>query len=226
MAQSDSPFVRDEQGGFWGRLRPLGTIRTYPAGATVYQQGELSDHFYYLISGRVKIAIGRPDGSEKIIAIMEPGTTFGDSACFDGLPYYASAVALRPAQVCVVSREAAFAAAQHDMQIMQELLKGLIRKQRLLAMQVEAMAFLKVPARIALILARLASDYGRPLPGGRGKRLTLRLTHEELASVIGTSRVTVSKVIGDLLRAGILEKHKWDLIVVDEERLWQMALPR
>lgn len=225
LDRADSPFVRGEAGGFWNRYRDLGALRQYAAGALIYQQGEHSDCFYYLISGRVKVYVSRPDGSEQVMAFMEPGTAFGESACFDGLPYYASAAALRPSTVCIFTRDAVLAAAARDPAILAELFKGVVRKQRLLATQVESLSFLKAPSRVALMLARLAADYGLPLPDGRGKRLGLRLTHEEIASMLGTSRVTVSREISALIKEGILGKDKWNIVVLDEERLWQRALP-
>lgn len=225
VATADSPFVRSEQGGLSERFRELGTVRRFAPGALIYQQGACSDCLYHLLSGRVKIFLDRPGGSHKLLAIMDPGTTFGESACFDGLPYFASAMALRPCEVLVCERATVLAAMARNAELAVEVLRGVIRKQRLLAMQVEAMTFLKAPARIALLLARLSGDYGTPVHGGRGKRLSLRLTHEEIASIVATSRVTVSREIGALIRQGVLAKDKWDIIVLDEARLWQRATP-
>lgn len=221
---ADSPFVLGEAGySVWGRYRDLGTARRYPAGAHIYRQGEGSDRFFYLVSGRVKVYMGRPDGSELTLSIMDAGTTFGESACFDGSPYYASALALQPCAVIVFPRQAALQVMARDPEVAAATLRGVIRKQRLLATQLESMAFLKAPARVALMLHRLATDYGAPVPGGAGTRFTLRLTHAELASMLGTSRVTVSRVIGALIRSGILSKQKWELIVLDPERLRELA---
>ncbi len=221
MATGDSPIMVNEQAAFWERYRHLGTIRRYLKGAMIYQQGECSDKFYCLVSGRVKIYLDNPDGSQKLLAIADPGLVFGDSACFDQLPYYASAMALRTSEVCIFERSTMLAAMAHDPTLVAEMLRCLVRKQRQLAVQVESMAFFKVPARVAHVLVRLAEDHGQPLPDGQGKRITYRLTHEEIASFLGTSRVTVSREISQLIRLGILARDKWSLIVLDEARLRQ-----
>lgn len=223
MSQGDSLFVKGEPQGVWIKYRGLATACTYPKGSLIYQQGEYSDRFYFLMSGRVRVYISRPVGCEKTVAIIEPGTTFGESACYDGLPYYASAVAVRPSEVFVFKRDAVVNAMAEDPQIAREMFKSQIRKHRLMAMQVEMMAFYKAQARVAQLLARLASDFSEPVAGGPGRRLTMRLTQEELARILGTSRVTVSREIAALVKQGIIRKDKWNIIVLDEARLWQIA---
>jgi len=224
VSESNSPFMQADRGGFWGRYLDQAVRSLYAEGAPFYRQGDQSDTFYFLTAGRVRIYIARSDGSEKTVAIMEPGTAFGESACYDELPHFASAVALRPCEVYQFHRDTALQAMSKDPLLLRAVLQAQIRKQRLLSMQVEDMTFLKVRVRVAHTLGRLANEYGEPEPDGRGRRLTFRLTQEELASILGTSRVTISREISALVRQGILAKDKWDLIVLDEDRLRQIAL--
>jgi len=83
---SDSPYVTDNVGKFTDELKILLTIsrvRRYQSGQIIYMQGEKSRHFYFVGQGRVKISIFRENGSEKILAIQEDNTFFGESAAFD-----------------------------------------------------------------------------------------------------------------------------------------------
>src|SRR5258708_19539662 len=87
---SGSPILMDTPGKGLSALAGLGRKQSFTRGEYVYQQGQVSSVFYQLLSGRVRVFISRPDGSQRLLGIVEPGATFGESSCFDRLPYYAS----------------------------------------------------------------------------------------------------------------------------------------
>jgi len=217
-----SPIVGDES-----RLTELcghlASVRKFPRGVFIYQQGEISHQFYQLISGRIRIFNGHQDGRENILAIVEPGGLFGEAACFDGVPYYTTAVTVQPSRIRVFPRETTLRAMRTEPDIMLEILRSITRKQRLFAILIETVMFRKAPARVALILSRLATYYGEPVAAGRGIRVRLHLSHEVLASMIGVSRVTVTRQIGALIRDGIIGLDKRHLIVLHPHRLHELA---
>jgi CRP-like cAMP-binding protein len=200
----------------------LASIRAYPKGVFIYQQGEISTRFYQLLSGRVRMLLGSPEGREHLLAIVEPGGLFGEAACFDGLPYHTTSVTVQPCTVRVFPREAMLEAMRAEPDVTLEILRSITRKQRLFALQLETAMFKKAPARVAVILSRLATYYGTPA-GGRGTRLALHLSHEVLANMIGVTRVTVTREIGALIRDGIITRDKRHLIVRHPERLLERA---
>ena len=217
-----SPIVGDES-----RLTELcghlASIRNYPRGAFIYQQGEVSNQFYQLVSGRIRIFNGHQDGRENILAIVEAGGLFGEAACFDSVPYYTTAVTVQPSRVRVFPREATLQAMRSQPDIMLEILRSITRKQRLFAILLETVMFRKAPARVALLLSRLATYYGAPVAEGRGTRIRLHLSHEVLASMIGMTRVTVTRQIGALIRDGIITRDKRHLIVLHAQHLRERA---
>jgi CRP-like cAMP-binding protein len=201
----------------------LASVRKFPRGVFIYQQGEISHQFYQLISGRIRIFNGHQDGRENILAIVEPGGLFGEAACFDGVPYYTTAVTVQPSRVRVFPREATLQAMWTKPDIMLEILRSITRKQRLFAILLETVMFRKAPARVALLLSRLATYYGDPVAGRRGTRIRLHLSHEVLASMIGLTRVTVTRQIGALIHDEIISRDKRHLIVLDPDRLRERA---
>jgi CRP-like cAMP-binding protein len=201
----------------------LASVRSYPKGAFIYQQGEISHRFYQLVSGRVRLFLGNNDGREHVLAIVEPGGLFGEAACFDGLPYHASTVTVQPCAVRVFPREAMLDAMRAQPDVTLEVLRSITRKQRLFALQLESAMFKKAPARVAFILSRLATYYGAPVAGGPATRVALHLSHEVLASMIGVTRVTVTREIGALIRDGIIARDKRHLVVRQHERLLERA---
>jgi CRP/FNR family transcriptional regulator len=106
--------------------------------------------------------------------------------------------------------------------VMLEVLRSITRKQRLFTLELESVMFRKAAARVALILARLATYYGERLAGGH-LRIRLHLTHEVLASMIGLTRVTVTREIGALIRDGIVARDRRHLVVLQAERLRERA---
>ena len=204
-------------------MRPPGIRPEVSRGAFIYQQGEISHQFYQLISGRIRIFNGHQDGRQNILAIVEPGGLFGEAACFDEVPYYTTAVTELPSRIRVFPRKATLRAMRAEPDIMIEILRSITRKQRLLAILIETVMFRKAPARVALILSRLATYYGEPVTSGRGVRIRLHLSHEILASMIGVSRVTVTRQIGALVRSGIIDCDKRHLIVLHPHRLYELA---
>lgn len=201
----------------------LGVVRRYPKGVFMYQQGEVSNRFYQLVSGRIRIFTGHPDGREHVLAIVEPGGLFGEAACFDGVPYYTTAITAQPSAIRVYPRQAMLEAMRTRPEISLEIIRSITRKQRLFALQLESATFRKAPARVALILSRLATYYGAPVAGGRATRIGLHLSHEVLASMIGVTRVTVTREIGALIRDGIITRDRRHLIVLQRERLLDRA---
>ncbi|MDQ7842213.1 MAG: Crp/Fnr family transcriptional regulator [Armatimonadota bacterium] len=201
----------------------LSVVRRYRAGTLVFQQGELPDQFYQLLSGRVQIFLGHPEGHEHVLAIVEPGGLFGEAACFGGLPYYTSAVTVQPSTIRIYPLVAVLEVMRSKPDLSLEIIRGLARKLHLFAVQLETTSFRKASERLALLLSKLAVYYGIPLPRGKGTRIGVRLSHEGLARMIGATRVTVTREIGALVRDGILAQEKRNLIVLRHERLLRRA---
>lgn len=201
----------------WERLRPLGHVRRLAPGAVLYRQGDPATSCFYLHRGRVKAVVLRPDGTEKILEVMGPGALVGEAAAFDGLPHYSSCVALDPSDMYAFSVPQLLAAMQSDPEIALFLLQVMSRKQRVLAGQVEDMAFLDTTGRLTRLLLRLAADYGIGPPSAR--RLCLRLTHEQLASMAGCSRIAVTRALGRLRSRGIVVTGERGSLTIDTERL-------
>ena len=197
-------------------------VRHYARGSAIYRQGERGSDFYRLVSGRVRIHIAMANGAERVLSFAEPGSTFGESACFDDRPYYTSAVAVRPSEVRVIGRHAVLQAARDRPEVLHDVFRALVRKQRQLAMHVAAQG-LPAGDRAVLLLSSMVDVYGDAAAGGRQVRLHPGLTIEELASMVGVNRVTMSRELSDLVRRGILAKQGLDIIVIDPQALHEAA---
>ena len=185
--------------------------------AVLYRQGEMSSWFYYLHSGRVKISLLRPDGLEKTLAIHEPPTLVGECAAFDQRPYFATCTALEDSVGRLVSVNDVLAEMKKDPEIALELGRALAHKMRLLAYHVADLSFLDAMSRVGHLLLKMAEDFG--ILGSGGKRLSVDLTHQDIADLTGVSRVTVTNILNSFQRRGFIRKKRKEITVADEIRL-------
>lgn len=216
-AELDSPWVKPSCGEDLAFVFDLGVRRVYDAGAILYHQGDLSHVFYYLDRGRVKVSILREDGSEKVLAIHEPGSLFGESAAFDSRPYFATCTSLEQSVVYVIRVEDVLSLMASDPGVARSIGRSLAQKMRLLTYHVADLTFLDSFSRVAHFLLKLGQDFGISTPAG--KRLAVSLTHQDIANLTGTSRVTVTNILNAFKRQGLIQKKHKEIVITDEPRL-------
>jgi CRP/FNR family cyclic AMP-dependent transcriptional regulator len=214
-----SPFQSRSGADFWSRHLALARRSEMPKGRIIFSQGDVCDRFYYLESGRVKMYLASATGGMRAISLIEAGNAFGEAACFDGLPAYLSAAALTACTLYIFPREAVLKAMSADPVLLREALRALVRRQRMLAMQIEAAAFLKGPARLALLLCHLAATAGVKRPNGETE-IRPGVSLEDIASLFGLSRITASRELNALIRQGIVQREGRTLVIKDEAALW------
>lgn len=216
----DSPYVIDNIKGFENQLPLLLAVaarRIYRGGEIVYLQGEMSKAFYFLHRGKVKVSILKEDGSEKILAIQEGNTFFGESAAFDRHPYFATGVVLERSEISVVPIEHAEAVIREHPEVAFLVIRTILRELRLLGSHVQDLAFLDAQSRLAHILVKLAKEVGRPESGGIV--IQKGISHEDLASLTSLSRVRVTTILNYLERENIITKKRCVLVVTDLAKL-------
>jgi CRP/FNR family transcriptional regulator, cyclic AMP receptor protein len=219
---NDSPWVNyDGTATMSEKFMLLGTPRFFNKGAFVYQQADYTKEFYCLATGKVKISIFGEDGTEKILAFQEEGTLFGVTSAFDKGPYRETAQVISPSKIYVINVSKTIQAIQTDPTMALCIIRACARRIRLLTSEIERLSFLSAKAHIAQVLAQVIISHGRFTD--RGKKLEIHLTHQELADIVSVERSTVTRVLNEFRKMGIVEKDKWELIVVDEQKLKQIA---
>ncbi len=199
-----------------GIFESLNSPIKYGKNRLIYLQGESADCFYYLKSGRARIFFSSPDGIEKTLADVEDGCIMGEAAFFDGMPRVSSAVTLSECVLISVDERALTERFKADPSFAMTLLNLQARSIRMLSSQVSSITFLQADCRIArlLIQCRELADGGEYI---------VRLTHEEIASIIGVSRVTVSKLLNSMRGNGILRTEYRRIVINDLSALFQIA---
>lgn len=174
------------------------------AHTPVYVPGEHADQVYMLKEGRVRLGQLSPEGKEITLDYLEPGAVFG--ALAEGAESTIFAEATEHALLCKVPRREFEAFMAHRPQLMFAITKLLGLRLQRVHVRLQHLLFHDVKERILLTLEELASTYGEPVEGG--VKLRLKLTHQEIANLIGATRETTSQAISELRSAGKLDFEK------------------
>ena len=185
-----------------------GRRRKFRKNAMLYEQGEVSSRFYFVLKGLVQISIFRVDGSEVVLELMGPDTICGEGAAFDGLPRFSSGVAVDDTETIEFDSTRLTEAFRDHPEFASSLLRVTSLKQRVLAIRLKHLASREPQERIMELLTRLEEMFAIEHP--KGRLLVTQLTHEQIAAMTGTSRVTVTRTMQRLRQQGriaILQGH-------------------
>lgn len=177
-----------------------GRRRKFKKNAVLYEQGEISSRFYFVLKGLVQISIFRVDGSEVVLELMGPDTICGEGAAFDGLPRFSSGVAVEETETIEFDSTKLSEAFRQHPEFASSLLRVTSLKQRVLAIRLKHLASREPQERIMELLTRLEEMFAIEHP--KGRLLVTQLTHEQIAAMTGTSRVTVTRTMQRLRTQG------------------------
>jgi CRP-like cAMP-binding protein len=201
-----------------GRAAPM---RTYEAGALLYSPHKRVEALFILKGGRIRIFRLSPDGRALTTAIITPGTIFGEMVLLGQQMYDNYAEALDEAVVCVMNRADVHRFLLSDPRISARITEILGRRLAAMEQRLSDSVFKSVPQRIAATLCTL----GEGAPAGRragvlgGGPPQLALTHEQVAALIGTSRETATKALGEFAEQGLVKLGRGKIILLDRTRL-------
>jgi len=196
----------------WNLLAEGRSPRKYRTGQIVYLQGARPDHFYYLISGSVRSFISSSAGEERVLAIHRAGDLMGEASFFDGCPRVTSAMAVEDCRILAIDRAQLDAAFQRHPELALPMLQYLARTVRILSDHVGASS---LPAQQRITRWLLGQ------PAGKGGQL--KATHEGIGQAVGLSRVTVSRVLGELSTQGLVELGYRSVSLLDRDGLEALA---
>ncbi|MFW6386471.1 MAG: Crp/Fnr family transcriptional regulator [Bacillota bacterium] len=191
--------------------------RQYGTGEIIFFEEDEVRKVYLLASGRVKLSMLSPEGKEKVLTILQAGDIFGEVSVFAEDPQPMTAEVMEEARLLVLDWKELEEIIGQDPSIAIKIIDALSRKTRLLTTQIRELVFQDAAGRLASLLLRFLDDFGRDVNGG--EIIDIVLTHQEIANLIGTSRVTVTKLMNRFMEKGIIKKYKRKFVVTDRELL-------
>jgi CRP/FNR family transcriptional regulator, cyclic AMP receptor protein len=175
-------------------LMSVAKRRTFRSGDVIFHRDDPGQVLYVIKEGKVKICLTSSDGQEIALVVFGKGEYFGELALLDGFPRSADAIAVEKVECYTLQRSDFHNAIMKNPKIAIQVLEVLSKRLRNTDEKVEDLIFLDVYGRVAKKLLELAETHGTSVEDGI--RINMRLTQQDLASMVGASRESVNKVIG------------------------------
>jgi len=205
------------------------TSATYPKGAILFTEGQDPNGVHILCHGKVKVSTSSAEGKTYILRIAEGGDVLGLSATVSNLPYDATAEVLEPTQINFISRSNFLRFITKHGEVALRVAQQLSANYKTACREIRS---LSLSQNAAEKLSRLILDWTAHKGDHHGVRqketpntvnIHVTLTHEEIAQLIGVSRETVTRMMGDFKRKKLIEVHGATLIVRDKKALSKMV---
>jgi CRP-like cAMP-binding protein len=192
-------------------LERVATRRRYPKDTVVFFENEEGDFFFMILEGRIKVTILGDDGREIILSVLGAGDFFGEMALLDNEPRSATAIAIEESELLSLHRTDFQNVIADNRAIMSTLIRILTARLRRANHQISTLALLDVYGRVARVMLDMAREEGKRLKDGR--IAFRRATHQEIANRIGTTRETVTRMLKDLERHGLIRVEGKEIVL-------------
>ncbi len=206
------------------QLLSLGETRHYRKGETIFHAGSPGEYVYILLEGRVKIYQLSSVGREVILWFCFPGELFGLAEILRSGRREVFAQSCCDSEILVIGQNAFAHFLQQSPQASTSVIDLLSCRLRELGNVHLNVAADNVTSRVVKLITRLAARYGKRIHSDI--YLDIPITHQEMADMIGTSRQTVTEVLGDLRRKGILRVENRAIYIQNLTWLEHAANPK
>ena len=205
-----------ELGRLWGFLEE----QELPKHHVIFSPGSPCNSIYFIEKGRVRLTRLSPDKKMVILALLGPGDLIGEAVWEHG-QHDNYAETLEEARIYQISREAfqSFVRQNPDFGLRFIQIVGVRLKQANL--RIEDLVFRQVPSRVARLLLSLAESHGKVTP--HGIRVEFPLTHQEIADLVGSSRVTVTQILNKFRTSQWIDIESKRVTIHNIEALEQMV---
>ena len=187
-------------------LVALGVVRSYPKNTLLTQEGDASDQLYVLLAGKLKIFLADDDGKEIVVDMLSPRQYFGEMA-LDGASRSASVMTVEASKLAVIQRDDFKRFLAENPEAAFTLIVTLIRRARNLTRTIGNLALLDVYGRVARLLIDNARDESGQMV------VTEKMSQQEIAQRIGSSREMVSRILSDLKEGGYVAIENGRIVI-------------
>lgn len=192
-------------------------VRKYPRSTPIYLPADHADGVLLLAEGRVKLGSFTEEGKQTILAFIEPGEIFGELSLIGSSEREEYAESVEKSTIILIPNEAMqqLLAENPSVSLGVTKLFGL-RRQRV-ERRLKYLLFRSNRERLVHLLIELAEQYGKQVADG--VELRIKLSHQDLASIIGSTRETVTVVLGELQSEGRLKLGRRKITLTDAAEL-------
>ena len=181
--------------------------KTYPKNSIIINEGDETNSMYAIEKGKVKVFLCNEDGKEVILKMLGVGDYFGELAILDAAPRSASIMTMEPCKFSIISKSEFDQSLDAHPEIARTLVVELTRTVRRLTENIRNLALMDVYGRVARTLLDMTVDIDGQ------KVIDQKLTHQDIAKMIGSSREMVSRIMKDLQKGGYITSESKRIII-------------
>lgn len=196
-------------------------IREIPRRQVIYLPGDPGDRIFFINGGRVKCSKVTRDGKELTLAYRGAGELFGELCVLDGAPREEMAEAMKNAIITELPRETFHELLLADAAFAFKFATVVGQRRRQMETKLEHLVFRDVHAKLAALLIELAEQYG--VESEQGVQIGLKITHQEMANLIGSTRETISLTLAQFKKKQLLDLLGRTVVILDQEGLQAMT---
>jgi CRP-like cAMP-binding protein len=191
--------------------------RLYQKGDIVYQPGDVDDSVYYIKSGKIKLAYLDESGRKLTLTILGEGELFGEMVLIGRQKRELMAQVLQDSVLYELERTQFLELLRSSPELAIEVMELFGNRTRDIERKLEDLVFKDIPTRLSRQILKLIEQHG--VDTDEGVQIDFKITHKELADLIGSARENTTSALNRLAKEGILDKKRYHIVVKDEERL-------
>jgi len=190
---------------------------TFAKKEFIFSEGDPSDWLFIVKKGKVKITKLSHEGKELILEVVSPNEIFGGIAVVRGFPYPANAVAMEDSEILKMSRKNFLSIMDRFPNLMYCMAMNIGDRIKDTHETLKNIALEKVESRIASLLIKLSDKAGEKV--SEGVAITMKLTKQDIAEMVGTTVETSIRTMSKLTKAGLVIVRSGKIIIKDLAKL-------
>ena len=196
-------------------------VRPYQKNQVIFLEEEAGTYMYIVLAGKVKVTKSTPGGKESILAIHRQGDFFGEMSLLDGKTSPATVAAMEDCRIAAVSAADFRRFLMTNEKVVHQIIQVLCGRLRYVWAQIQSLSYSTAEARIRGGIRQLGLKHG--VADSRGIIIDLKITHQEIAEMVGTSRETVTRTLARLQKSGIIQMENRRIILLDPRALMSVS---
>ena len=199
-------------------IEEITTLKKYKKDEIVFFEGEQGDYIYIIKKGKVKMLKMNQEGDEQILNVFKKDDILAEVIVFDKENYPATAIALTDVQLFAIDSEKLSKIFLDHPQITLKVMKVMSYRLRRAQQSIRDFGLKDSKSRLASLLYHLAEKHGNK-NGDNQVSISLFLTQQELANMIGTTRETVSRTLNTIEKDDIISTSRKKIVINDIDQL-------
>ena len=199
------------------RLERRSRTREFPRNSTIFLPSDIADGVFLLGQGRVRICSNTADGRQAILAFIDPGELFGELSLIQGGEREECAEAVADSTVILLPGDELRQMLDESASLSLGVTKLIGLRLKRIERRLRNLLFRSNRDRLGHLLLELTEQYGKTVD--EGVLLDIKLSHQELASIIGVTRETVTTLLGEMQLDGLLLISRQKVVIRNLRRL-------